>query len=97
MTSMNWRVIGGLIAIVLLMSWLRVPSSALMLAVGGLGAYLLWRGAQRWTGGLGSAPRVTYWRGRRIELEPARRRDNETIVTLVAGVALLLIAVMALV
>jgi predicted membrane metal-binding protein len=81
----NWRWIVLIVIVAILFYGRLLPSFVLVLALAGGGAYLLYRGWQVWSGAAGS--RVTYWRGRRIEL-PAERRDGATQPR-TAGAALL--------
>lgn len=97
----SWRPIALLAVIALFLTWQRLPLPLLALLLAGAGAYLLYRGWQGWTGR--TSGRVTYWRGRRIELEPARaggswpRVSGGTILSLAAGAGLMLMALLMLV
>jgi hypothetical protein len=84
----SWRPIAIIVVIALLLSWRLVPVSLLALALAGGGAYLLYRGWQGWTGRGGG--RVTYWRGRRVELDSPARADSGTMLSLAGGAAMLL-------
>lgn len=71
----DWRWIGVIAVLAVLVSSQRLPPLVTALVLGGGGGYLLWTGWKTWTryGGAPSRGRVTYWRGQRIEIGPARR------------------------
>jgi hypothetical protein len=85
----SWRPIAIVVIIALLLSWRLVPAPLLALGLAGGGAYLLYRGWQGWTGRGGG--RVTYWRGRRIELDSPARAHAGTLLSLAAGGGMLLL------
>jgi hypothetical protein len=96
----SWRPIAILIGSTLLLTWGRMPPIFLALLLAGGGAYLLYRGWQGWTGR--GAGRAIYWRGRRVDLDPApagswARANAGTRWSLVGGAALVLMAVLMLV
>jgi hypothetical protein len=98
----DWRWVALIVFVAILASAQSIPWPILALALGAGGGYLLYMGWQIWSGGrgIGSKPRVTYWRGQRIELAPERRSGmpplrsiTPALVYLVLGGALLLGAV----
>jgi hypothetical protein len=74
----DWRLVGVIAVIIILASSGRLPWPVVALALGVAGGYLLRYGWRVWGGGSAIAGRrkVTYWRGQRIEIEPARRGPN---------------------
>src|SRR6476620_6768572 len=71
----DWRWIVGIAVIAVLANTTRIPWQITKLVTGGSGIWLLVLGWQAWvrSGGPPSRGRVTYWRGQRIELAPAKR------------------------
>ena len=97
-----WRYGFILAVLVLLVYGRRLPALLWVVLLGGAGAYLLYQGWQGWTGRGGAGGRVTYWRGRRIELGPPPGRlslpaSGGTLLSLAAGAVLLLTALLLLV
>lgn len=71
----DWRWVALIILVALLANAGRLPWPVIALALAAGGAYLLMLGWRAWTrtGGAPSRTRVTYWRGQRYEVGPARR------------------------
>jgi hypothetical protein len=70
----DWRWVALIGFVALLANARSLPWQAIVLALGGGGAYVLMIGWRTWTrpsGTLGRG-RVTYWRGQRIETPPQR-------------------------
>ena len=95
MMTNDWRPI-ALLVLLLLFIGPRSPQLAVLLL--GLGAWMAIRaGLAAWRagGGLGGGTKVTYWRGRRIELPQSGGGRRATTQTLVAVLWLVLGAWMA--
>ncbi len=93
----DWRWIVLIVIVAIVANGSALPWPVLVLALGGGGGYLLYMGWQVWSGGSISTPRVTYWRGQRIEVRPQRRASLPSLRTigpallyLIIGSALLL-------
>ena len=71
----DWRWVALILLIVVLVNAASIPWSVTALALAVSGGYLLYRGWGIWrrSGGPPSRARVTYWRGQRYEVGPARR------------------------
>jgi hypothetical protein len=100
----DWRWVALIVFVAILAGAQSIPWPILALALAAGGGYVLYMGWQIWNGGSGGGfsrqPRVTYWRGQRIELTPERRRSmpslrsiTPALVYLIIGGALLLGAI----
>jgi hypothetical protein len=78
--------------IFLMLYWRALPPVLVLLALAGGGGYLLYRGWKAWHGAGGD--RVTYWRGRRIDLPSGQRSGiaGPALLYLVPGSLLVLLA-----
>jgi len=99
----DWRWVVAIGVLVVLANAGRIAWPITVLVIGGSGCWLLALGWKAWvrSGGPPSRGRVTYWRGQRIEVAPARRgpalpRWNDigpAAPYLIAGGVLLLAAI----
>lgn len=105
----DWRWVALIALVAILANSAALPWPVLFAAMAGGGGYLLYEGWKVWvraSGGSVGGPRVTYWRGQKIELRPQNERRGlppmswrtigPALLYLVIGGALILAALAVL-
>ncbi len=103
----DWRWVALIALVAILANGSTLPWPILFAAMAAGGGYLVYQGWKVWvraSGGSVGGPRVTYWRGQKIELRPERRGPPPTswraigpaLLYLVIGGALILAALAVL-